>query len=242
MTSYGREVSAMKIEVLLTSEAVAQKAAQYIASEARAAAAARDRFVIAVSGGHTPWVMLRALANEAVPWKKMHVVQVDERVAPAGDADRNLTHLRESLLEHAPLPPENIHPMPVEASDLEAAAKQYAATLTQLAGSPPVLDLAHLGMGPDGHTASLLPEDPVLNVTNTDVAITGVYMGRRRMTLTYPILNRSRRILFLVTGKEKVDMLPKLLAADSSIPSGRIRQDHVLILADREAAARAAAS
>lgn len=232
----------MKIEVLLTPEAVAQKAAQYIASEARAAAAARDRFVIAVSGGHTPWVMLRALANEAVPWKKMHVVQVDERVAPAGDADRNLTHLRESLLEHAPLPPENIHPMPVEASDLEAAAKQYAATLTQLAGSPPVLDLAHLGMGPDGHTASLLPEDPVLNVTNADVAITGVYMGRRRMTLTYPILNRSRRILFLVTGKEKVDMLPKLLAADSSIPSGRIRQDHVLILADREAAARAAAS
>ena len=232
----------MKIEVLLTPEAVAQKAAQYIAGEARAAVAARDRFVIAVSGGHTPWVMLRALAKETVPWKKMHVVQVDERVAPAGDPDRNLTHLRESLLEQAPLPPENIHPMPVEASDLDAAAKQYAATLTQLAGSPPVLDLAHLGMGPDGHTASLVPDDPVLNVTNADVAITGVYMGRRRMTLTYPILNRSRRILFLVTGKEKVDMLPKLLAADTSIPSGRIRQDNVLILADRDAAARAAAS
>jgi 6-phosphogluconolactonase len=232
----------MKIEVLLTPEAVAQKAAQYIAGEARAAVAARDRFVIAVSGGHTPWVMLRALATEAVPWKKMHVVQVDERVAPAGDPDRNLAHLRESLLEHAPLPPENIHPMPVEASDLEAAAKQYAATLTQLAGSPPVLDLVHLGMGPDGHTASLVPDDPVLNVTNADVAITGVYMGRRRMTLTYPILNRSRRILFLVTGKEKVDMLPKLLAADTSIPSGRIRQDNALILADRDAAARAAAS
>jgi 6-phosphogluconolactonase len=232
----------MKIEVLLTPEDVAQKAAQYIAGEARAAVAARDRFVIAVSGGHTPWVMLRALAKETVPWKKMHVVQVDERVAPAGDPDRNLTHLRESLLEQAPLPPENIHPMPVEASDLEAAAKQYAATLTQLAGSPPVLDLAHLGMGPDGHTASLVPDDPVLNVTNADVAITGVYMGRRRMTLTYPILNRSLRILFLVTGKEKVDMLPKLLAADTSIPSGRIRQDNVLILADRDAAARAAAS
>jgi 6-phosphogluconolactonase len=242
MAVYGREVSAMKIEVLLTPEAVAQKAAQYIAGEARAAVAARDRFVIAVSGGHTPWVMLRALAKETVPWKKMHVVQVDERVAPAGDPDRNLTHLRESLLEQAPLPPENIHPMPVEASDLEAAAKQYAATLTQLAGSPPVLDLAHLGMGPDGHTASLVPDDPVLNVTNADVAITGVYMGRRRMTLTYPILNRSRRILFLVTGKEKVDMLPKLLAADTSIPSGRIRQDNALMLADRDAAARAAAS
>jgi len=232
----------MKIEVLLTPEAVAQEAAQYIASEARAAVAARDRFIIAVSGGHTPWVMLRALATEDVPWKRMHVVQVDERVAPAGDPDRNLTHLRESLLEHAPLPPEHIHPMPVEASDLEAAAKQYAATLAQLAGSPPILDLVHLGMGPDGHTASLVPGDPVLNVTDADVAITGVYMGRRRMTLTYPILNRSRRILFLVTGKEKVDTLPKLLAADTSIPSARIRQDHVLILADREAAARAAAS
>ena len=130
----------------------------------------------------------------------------------------------------------------VEASDLEAAIKQYAATLADLAGSPPVLDLAHLGMGPDGHTASLVPGDPVLTMTNTDVALTRVYMGRRRMTLTYPILNRSRRILFLVTGKEKVKMLSKLLAADNSIPSGRIRQDNTVILADRGAADRAAAS
>ncbi len=232
----------MKIEVLPNSEIVAQKAAEFIAVEARAAVAARGRFVIAVSGGHTPWVMLRGLATEDVPWKQMHFVQVDERVAPAGDPDRNLTHLRESLFEHAALPPGNIHPMPVEAADLETAAKQYAATLAELAGSPPILDLAHLGMGPDGHTASLVPGDPVLNVTDADVALTAVYMGRRRMTLTYPILNRSRRILFLVTGKEKVDMLPKLLAADSSIPSGRIRQDNTVILADRDAAARAAAS
>jgi 6-phosphogluconolactonase len=232
----------MKIELLANSEAIAQRAAELIAAEARAAVAARHRFVLAVSGGHTPWVTLRALATEEVPWKQMHVVQVDERIAPAGDPDRNLTHLRESLLEHAPLPPENIHPMPVEASNVEAAAKQYAATLADLAGSPPVLDLAHLGMGPDGHTASLVPGDPVLTVTNADVALTAVYMGRRRMTLTYPILNRSRRILFLVTGKEKVEMLPKLLAADSSIPSGRIRLDNAVILADRDAAARAAAS
>lgn len=231
----------MKIEVLANPGAVAQKAAEFIAAEARAAVAARGCFVIAVSGGHTPWIMLRALATEDVPWKQMHVVQVDERIAPAGDPDRNLTHLRESLLEHAPLPPDNIHPMPVEASDLEAAAKQYAATLAELAGSPPILDLAHLGMGPDGHTASLVPGDPVLAVTNADVALTAVYMGRRRMTLTYPILNRSRRILFLVTGKEKGAVFPKLLTADPSIPSGRIRQDNAVILADRDAAGRAAA-
>jgi 6-phosphogluconolactonase len=235
-------VTAMKIEVLPNAEVVAQKAAEFIAAEARTAVAARGRFVIAVSGGHTPWVMLHHLASEDVPWKQMYVVQVDERVAPPGDPDRNLTHLRETLLQHAPMPPENIYPMPVEATDLEAAAKQYAATLAELAGSPPVLDLAHLGMGPDGHTASLVPGDAVLRVTDADVAITSVYMGRRRMTLTYPILNRSRRILFLVTGKEKANMLPKLLAADPSIPSGHILQGDAVILADRDAAARAAAS
>src|SRR6516225_3345565 len=135
----GREVSAMKIDVLPNADAVAQKAAEFIAAEARAAVAARGRFVIAVSGGHTPWVMLRDLASEDVPWKQMHVVQVDERVAASGDPDRNLTHLRESLLEHAPLPTENIHPMPVEANKVEAATKQYAATLADLVGSPPVL-------------------------------------------------------------------------------------------------------
>ena len=119
---------------------------------------------MAVSGGRTPWEMLRALAGEEVPWKAVHVFQVDERVAPAGDPDRNLTHLRESLLEHAPLPAEQIHAMPVEEPDLEGAAARYAQTLRQIAGSPPVLDLAHLGLGPDGHTASLVPGDPVLNV------------------------------------------------------------------------------
>jgi 6-phosphogluconolactonase len=232
----------MKIEILPNPDAVANKAAQFIAGEARAAVATRGRFLIGMSGGHTPWVMLRALASEDVPWKQMHVVQVDERIAPTGDPDRNLTHLRETLLEHAPLPPGNIHPMPVESSDLEAATKQYAATLADLAGSPPILDLAHLGMGPDGHTASLVPGDAVLDVTDADVALTGVYMGKRRMTLTYPILNRSRRILFLVTGKEKVEMLSKLLATDGSIPAGRIRQANAVLLADRDAAARAAAS
>ena len=226
----------MKIEILADSAAVARNAAEIIAAEARAAVAERGRFVMAVSGGHTPWQMLRALANEDVPWENLHVAQVDERVARAGDPDRNLTHLHESLLEHAPLRPEQIHAMPVESPDIDAAAKRYAITLQEIAGSPPVLDLAHLGLGPDGHTASLVPGDPVLNVTDSDVALTGVYQERRRMTLTYPMLNRSRRILWLVTGSDKVAALQRLRDGDRSIPAGRIRQDQALVLADSAAA------
>ena len=227
----------MKIEVLANADAVANRAAEVIAADARDAVKARGVFVMAVSGGKTPWLMLRALAAMDVPWDGVRVVQVDERIAPAGDPDRNLTHLHESLLEHAPIKKENIFAMPVEAADPEAAAKEYAATLQRIAGTPAVLDLAHLGMGPDGHTASLVPGDAVLNVTDADVALTAVYMGRRRMTLTYPLLNRSRKILWLVTGKEKVDMLPRMMAGDATIPSGRIRPDNALVLADREAAA-----
>jgi len=230
----------MKIEILTDANAVARKAAEIIAAEARTAVAARGRFIMSVSGGHTPWQMLRALASEEVPWDGVHVVQVDERVAPAGDPDRNLTHLRESLLEHAPLRPEQIHAMPVESSDLDDAAKRYAMTLQEIAGSPPVLDLAHLGLGPDGHTASLVPGDPVLKVTDADVAPTGVYQGRRRMTLTYPMLNRSRRILWLVTGSDKVDALARLRDGDESIPAGRIQRDQAVVLADRAAAEKLA--
>jgi len=226
----------MNIEVLDSADSVANRAAAVIAAEARAAVTARGRFVMAVSGGHTPWVMLRALGTEDVPWQGVHVVQVDERVAPTGDPDRNLTHLRESLLDHAPLSPEQIHDMPVESPDLAAAAAQYATTLRTIAGSPPVLDLVHLGLGPDGHTASLVPGDPVLDVDNTDVAITGVYQGRRRMTLTYPMINRARRVLWVVTGSEKVQMLNRFLGGDESIPAGRVRRERALVLADDAAA------
>jgi 6-phosphogluconolactonase len=226
----------MNIEILIDADAVARKGAEIIAAEARATVAERGRFIMAVSGGHTPWKMLRALANEKVPWEGLRVVQVDERVAPAGDPDRNLSHLRESLLEHAPLRPEQIFAMPVESPDLDAAATRYAMTLKEIAGSPPVLDLVHLGLGPDGHTASLVPGDPVLNVTDSDVALTGVYQGRRRMTLTYPILNRARRVLWLVTGNDKVDALARLREADTSIPGGKIHRDQAMVLADQAAA------
>ena len=226
----------MKFEVLKDANSVAQAAAATIAADARVAVAARGRFTLAVSGGHTPWIMLRALADEDVPWAGVHLFQIDERVAPVGDPDRNFTHLQESLLQHAPLRPEQIHAMPVEAADLQAAADQYAMVLRVVAGAPPVLDLAHLGLGPDGHTASLVPGDAVLNVTDKDVALTGVYQGRRRMTLTYPAINRARRILWVVTGSEKVEMLRRLRAGDVSIPAGRIQQSQALLLADRGAA------
>ena len=226
----------MKIEIFADADAVAREAAAIIAAEARAAVAERGRFVMAVSGGHTPWVMLRALAEEEVPWANVHLAQVDERVAPTRHPDRNLTHLRESLLEHAQLPPGQVYAMPVESTDLDAAAKEYAATLTQIAGSPPVLDLVHLGLGPDGHTASLVPGDAVLQVNDADVAATGIYQGRRRLTLTYPTLNRARRILWLVTGSDKVGMLVRLREADPSIPAGRVNAERALLLADHAAA------
>jgi 6-phosphogluconolactonase len=226
----------MKIQAYADTDAVALVAAKLIAKEARDAVATRGKFVIAVSGGKTPWIMLRDLSQEDVPWKGVHVVQVDERVAPEGDPDRNLTHLRESLLEHAPLRPDQIHAMPVESTNVEAACVRYAQTLAEMAGSPSVLDIVHLGIGPDGHTASLVPGDPVLDVKNADVALTGIYQGRRRMTLTYPIINRSRRVLWLATGAEKAGMLARLQAGDVSTPAGRVCRDHAVILADRAAA------
>jgi len=230
----------MQIEVLANDDAVAKAAAGVIASEARAAVAERGLFTLAVSGGKTPWAMLKDLASEEVPWSQVHVFQIDERIAPEGDPDRNLTHLHESLLGNAPIPKENIHAMPVNAADPAEGAKEYEQTLQEFCGNPPVLDMAHLGLGPDGHTASLIPGDPVLSVVDRDVALTdpvNLYQNRRRMTLTYPMINRSRKILWLATGAAKVPMIVRLKAADPTIPGGRISQEQALLLTDTPAAA-----
>jgi len=227
----------LKVEVLADAHAVATRAAEVIAADARASVATRGRFVLAVSGGRTPWMMLRALAGQHVPWAGLHIVQVDERIAPAGHADRNLTHLRDSLIGRVALRPEQVHAMPVEVADPDEAARRYGATLREVAGTPPVLDLVHLGLGADGHTASLVPGDPVLAVDGADVAAAGPYQGRRRLTLTYPIIDRARRILWVVTGGEKAGMLARLRDGDPSIPAGRVRQDRAVVLADRAAAA-----
>jgi 6-phosphogluconolactonase len=230
-------VTHVKIEVLADADLVAKKAAALIAAEARDAVVARGRFVMAVSGGRTPWQMLRELAGEKVPWEEVHVFQVDERVAPPGDPDRNLTHMQKSFLTRVPLTPAQFHAMPVESADLRSAANSYARTLVEIAGSPPMLDFIHLGLGPDGHTASLVPSDPVLDVTDADVALTGAYQWRCRMTLTYPIINRAQRILWVVTGSDKAGPLLRLRNSDRGIPAGRVRQDQAIVLADRDAGA-----
>ena len=219
---------ALQLEVLPDADAVAERGAEYVAAQAKAAIEDHGRFTFAVSGGQTPWAMFAHLTGR-MPWERVSIYQVDERVAPDGDPDRNLTHLRASL---PPGGAADVHAMPVGAPDLEAAAAAYDSSL------PDRLDLVHLGLGPDGHTASLVPGDPVLDVTDRGIAVTGEYQGRRRMTLTYPTLNRARQILWLVTGEDKVDALSRLRAGDESIPGGRVSAANALVLADAAAAGR----
>jgi 6-phosphogluconolactonase len=205
--------------------AVARTGAALVAAAARDAVAARGAFHFAVSGGHTPWAMFGELAHEDVTWSSVVLYQVDERVAPADDPDRNLHHLREAL----GAAPAQVRPMGVEETDLEGAAAAYGRLL------PEHFDLVHLGLGPDGHTASLVPDDPVLQVTDRLVALTQPYQERVRMTLTYPALGRARRILWLITGADKREPLQKLLAGDTSIPAGRVEAESSVVLADQAA-------
>ena len=213
-------------EVVPDADAVARRGAEVIADRARRAVGERGSFAIAVSGGHTPVAMFRALGEHDLPWDAISIHQVDERIAPPGSDDRNLTHLMASLPDAAR---RRVHAMPVEAPEPAAAAAAYAAQL-------PALDLVHLGIGDDGHTASLVPGDPVLEVTDRAVAVTGEYRGRQRMTLTYPALDAAAEVLWIVAGDGKRDAVAKLLAGDPSVPAGRVANQHMLLVADEAAA------
>jgi 6-phosphogluconolactonase len=204
----------------------ATAAARLVSEIARSAVAQRGTFTLAVSGGHTPWLMLAQLDGFAMPWSRCELYQVDERVAPHDDPDRNLAHLSGAIRDV----PVRLHHMPVDDADLDAAAAAYADAL------PASLDLVHLGLGPDGHTASLVPGDPVLEVADKLVALTQEYQGRRRMTLTYPALARAAQVLWLVTGATKTNALRLLLAQDQSIPAGRVDAPNSIVIADRPAA------
>ena len=217
------------LQVLNDADAVARRGAELIAEAAREAVAAHGEFAMAASGGHTPWAMYGQIEEQELPWSRTQIFQADERIAPAGSSERNLTHLIAALSIGAQ---GSLRPMPVNDADPGAAARRYGDSL------PEALELVHLGLGPDGHTASLVPDDPVLDVTDTRVAVTGrEYQGVRRMTLTYPELNRARRLLWIVTGESKREPLAKLLAQDRSVPAGRVEPSgESLVLADRAAA------
>jgi 6-phosphogluconolactonase len=226
--AYSAAVALHELEVLQSAPIAAIRLSEAIAERARAVVAARGKFTMALSGGSAPRKAFRLLADTPVPWKSVEIFQVDERIAPAGSDERNLTHLEENLPAAAWA---RVHPMPVEADDLEAAAAEYAALL------PERLDLIHLGLGPDGHTASLVPGDTVLDVRDRDVALTAnEYQGTRRMTLTYPMIERAYELLWLVTGEEKAAPLQLLLDGDPRIPAGRIRAESSVIIADPDAA------
>jgi 6-phosphogluconolactonase len=211
---------------------LAERAAEWIAARMKPAVAARGRFTLAVSGGSTPAAMFAALSQLALPWAEVHVFQVDERVAPDDDPDRNLGDLSANLLDRVPV---HAHLMDVTAPDLDDAARRYAAELRAVTDDG-VLDVVHLGLGDDGHTASWPPGDPVIDVEDADVAITQPYRGRVRMTLTVPTVNRARDVMFLAAGAGKAEMVQKLVARDPGIPASRVRPDATLLVDERAAA------
>ncbi|HEX2392518.1 MAG TPA: 6-phosphogluconolactonase [Solirubrobacterales bacterium] len=220
---------AAKLEVLADERAAGRRAAELIAEAGAAAAAERGSFAFAMSGGRSPWGMLAILGElERMPWQRTELFQVDERVAAPGSDDRNLTHMVLGLsMDHQSA----LRPMPVTQRDLDAAAREYESTL------PERFDMIHLGLGPDGHTASLVPGDPVLEVRDRRVAMTdSAYQGHRRMTLTYPALEAARRIVWLVVGADSREPLAKLLAEDDSVPAGRVRNEEMVVVTDEAAA------
>jgi len=228
----------MEIWILEDSEAVAQKAAGFVADTLREAVAARDLAALALSGGRTPARMLELLRGESLPWPQLHLFQTDERMVPGDDAARNAGAIRSLLTEHVPLPPQQAHWMPVERADGEAACAAYQTTLRTVAGCPPRLDLVHLGLGADGHTASLFPGDAAATRRERDVVTTSAHGGWRRMTLTAPVLEGARQLLWLVCGADKRRALRALLERDASTPAGRLPQDRALLITDRATAAR----
>ncbi len=223
----------MKIEIAADAEKAAQSAARLLAEHIMMAIAGRGHACIAVSGGHTPWAMLENLAQRDLPWSKLHVFQVDERECPISDKDRNFRKIKTIFPKEC-----HLHPMPVE--DAAKGAEHYARDLGRLLGKGLQLDVIHLGLGADGHTASLVPGDPVLEVTDRDVAWTEPYQGHRRMTLTYPIINRARFVFWLVDGPAKREVLARLAAGDPDIPAGRVHAARQAVIADKAAAAELA--
>ncbi|MDP8977251.1 MAG: 6-phosphogluconolactonase [Actinomycetota bacterium] len=222
------------IEVVAQS-ALAGRCADLLAGWISADVASRGRCVVALSGGRTPGPTWDDLARHDLPWRQVTVTQADERVAPDGHPERNWALLCERLLDVAGVPGTGRLPMPVTDGDLQGAAVRHAARLRQLCGDPPMLDVVHLGLGADGHVASLVPGDPALEETGT-VAVTGPYRGRRRMTLTFDALGAARRRLWQVAGADKAGALREAVEG-TAVPGSRLRREGTVVVTDEAAAA-----
>jgi 6-phosphogluconolactonase len=229
----------LKIEVLPNADAVAARAAELIASYV-AEDVARGAATLALSGGRTPQRVLERLAVLDLPWDRITVFQVDERIAPLEHADRNRTQAAAALAAPLARYSASFRWMPVEERDLESAARRYADALRAVAGSPPALGTVHLGLGGDGHTASLFPGSPLVAERKREVVVTEPHLGRRRMTLTLPVLNRARRILWIVTGADKRAALAGLVSGERRVVGSLVRRERALVLADADAAAELA--
>lgn len=225
----------MRVIVAHDVEAAAHCAAGELARACATAVAERGRACIALSGGHSPLRTFELFAQAPLPWTSLVVAQVDERCVPAQDPRRNVAPLRWLLVEQGGLPPSNLLSMPVECDDVDHAADDYADELRDRLGVDGEFDIVQLGLGDDGHTASLVPGDPVLTVDDRDVAVTQPYQGTRRMTLTYRRLNTARERLWLVTGAAKAPALAALLDGTGSSPAVRVRREHSVVVADRAA-------
>ena len=231
-------VNPIDVEIQPDESALAARAADLVADRlAGAAARPGGRHAGRQRRGHTPGVPGRLWPNGRCPGEVVHVFQVDERVAPPGHEDRNLTGLQAALLDRVPIPPGNVHPMAVEEPDLDGAAAAYGEALRAVAGPGGGFDVVQLGLGDDGHTASWPPGDPVVDAT-TDVAVVGPFNGRLRMTLTPPAVNRSGWILWLIAGAAKAPAVARLQAGDPALPASRVRRSGVTLLADAAAGAR----
>ena len=226
----------MRIQVLPTADAAAARAADWLRAEIGRASAQRGRCLAALSGGRTPWRMLRELRRLRVHWHALQLFQVDERVVPANDERRNSRQIADLLVAPDALAAAQFHAMPVERSDLRAGADEYARLLAEFGGSPPVFDVVQLGLGADGHTASLVPGDALLEERQASVGISVAYQGVVRMSLTYPVLDAARHRLWLVTGADKAKALAQLWGGDDSVPAGRVARESAMVFADTPAA------
>ena len=222
----------------IASETVAgaeRAAAEFIARRLIQAVRERGQASLAISGGRSPWGMLDQLAAQAVTWSAVHLFQVDERIAPPGDEARNWTRFLAGALARR-LQPANWHPMPVEIEEPETAADRYAGVLAEWTGDPPAIDVVHLGIGADGHTASLFSGDSPLRETQRSVAVSRSYEGFRRLTLTLPALDRARCVVWFAVGAPRRAALTRLLDGDTAIPASLVQRDRAACFTDREAA------